>query len=191
MSWAFIQGHQMFQRARIPESDVYHLLSNERRREALTVLWEFDDDLTLRALSERIASIESETTPAPRPLRQSVYNALHQTHLPKLASYGLVEYDPDRKLVRSNPESRSLARYMDTVTPIGVSWGEYYRALGIGGLFAVVASLADLPLFAAFDPLVFASTALGLFALSTVYQLAGALTRTLRSVTTLFGRYLP
>lgn len=181
----------MFQRVTIPESDIYHLLSNERRRQALSVLWEFDDELTLRTLSERIASIESETTPAPRPLRESVYNALHQTHLPKLASYGLVEYDPDRKLVRPNPESRSLARYMDTVTPAGISWGEYYRALGIGGLFAVVGSLTDLPLFAAIDPLVFATTTLALFALSTVYQLAGALNRSLRSVTKLLGRYLP
>ena len=181
----------MFQRVTIPESDVYHLLSNERRRQALSVLWEFDDELTLRALSERIASIESETTPAPRPLRESVYNALHQTHLPKLASYGLVEYDPDRKLVRSNPESRSLARYMDTVTPVGISWGEYYRALGIVALFAVVASLADLPLFVAIDPLVFATTALALFALSTLYQLSGTIVRSLRSVTELLGRYLP
>jgi len=180
----------MFQRITIPESDVYYLLSNERRREALSVLWEFDDELTLRALSERIASIESEMTPAPRPLRESVYNALHQTHLPKLASYGLVEYDPDRKLVRSNPESRSLAQYMDTVTPIGVSWGEYYRALGIVALCAVVASLSDLPPFEVIDPLIFATTALALFALSTVYQLAGTLGRVLRPVTELLWRYL-
>ncbi len=181
----------MLQRVTIPEADVYHLLSNERRRQALSVLWEFDDELTLRALSERIASLESETTPAPRPLRESVYNALHQTHLPKLASYDLVEYDPDRKLVRSNPESRLLARYMDTVTPVGVSWGEYYRALGIGALFAVVASLANLPLFAAIDPLVFSTTALALFAVSTVYQLAGSINRSLHSVTELLGQFLP
>lgn len=180
----------MFQRVTIPEADVYHLLSNERRRQALAVLWEFEDELTLRALSERIASIESETTPAPRPLRESVYNALHQTHLPKLASYGLVEYDPDRKLVQSNPESRSLARYMDTVTPVGVSWGEYYRALGIVALFTVVASLSDLPLLGTIDPLIPATAALALFAVSTVYQLAGVLRRSLRPVTALLGRYL-
>jgi hypothetical protein len=181
----------MFQRVTIPESDVYHLLSNERRREALTVLWEFDDELTLRTLSEQIASIESEMTPAPRPLRESVYNALHQTHLPKLSAYGFVEYDADRKLVRSNPSSRSLARYMDTVTPVGISWGEYYRALGIVALFAVVASLADLPLFSAVDPLLFGSVALGLFALSTAYQMVGTLARAVRSARTLFGQYRP
>lgn len=163
----------MFQKPTIPEADVYYLLSNERRRQTLTVLWEFADEMTLRELSEQIASIETNTTPAPRPLRESVYNALHQTHLPKLASFGLVEYDANRKLVRSNPESRSLARYMDTVAPVGVTWGEYYRALGIGGLFTVVASLADLPVFDAVDPLILASGTLALFAVSTLYQLTG------------------
>jgi hypothetical protein len=180
----------MFQRVTIPEPDVYYLLSNERRRETLSVLWESDDELTLRALSERIASIESGTTPAPRPLRESVYNTLHQSHLPKLAAHGVLEYDPDRKLVRPTPASRSLARYMDTVTPMGVSWGEYYRALGITGLFAVVASLADLPVFGALDPLVFASASLAVFALSTVYQLAAGRPRLLRVVHSFLGRVL-
>jgi hypothetical protein len=54
---------------------------------------------------------------------------------------------------------------------VGVTWGEYYRALGILGLCAVVGSLASLPGLAALDPLVFATVALTLFALSTVYQL--------------------
>lgn len=161
----------MFQRLSIPEADVYHLLSNRRRRAALTTLWDAERELTLRELSERIAAAEAGVEPAPRPLRESVYNALHQTHLPKLATFGLVDYDGDRKVVHTCPESRSLCRYMDTVTPVGVSWGEHYRAVGIVGLFAVVASLVGVPLFAAVDPLVFASTALGVFALSTLYQL--------------------
>ncbi len=180
----------MFQRVTIPESDVYYLLSNRRRREALSVLWEVDDTLTLRSLSEHIASVESEMTPAPRPLRESVYNALHQTHLPKLAAYGLIEYDSDRKLVRPNPESRSLSRYMNSLTPIGISWGEYYRALGILGLCAVVASLAAVPPFAAVDPLIPSSIALASFALSTLYQMRDAVSRPLRSARVLFRQYL-
>jgi hypothetical protein len=160
--------------ASIPESDVHHLLSNARRRETLTVLWRRPEETTLRELSELIASAEAGVTPAPRPLRESVYNALHQTHLPKLHKFGLVEYDSDRKLVRPRPESRQLHRYMDTVNGLGVSWGEYYRALGIGGLCSVVASLADLPGFGAVDPLVFASGSLSLFAFSTGYQLLAA-----------------
>lgn len=160
-----------FRGASIPETDVYHLLSNSRRRDTLTVLWRQPAAISLRDLAEEIAAREAETSPAPRPVRDSVYNALHQTHLPTLDKFGYVDYDADRKLVRPAPGSRQLGRYMDTVSPLGLSWGEHYRGIGIGGLCAVVASLAQVPGFALVDPLVFASGSLGLFALSTCYQL--------------------
>lgn len=161
----------MFQNGSIAESEIYHLLSNSRRRETMTLLWRRSEALTLRELSEEIAATEAGVSPAPRPLRESVYNALHQTHLPKLDSFGLVDYDPDRKLVRPCRGSRHLGRYMDTVSPVGLAWGEYYRSLGIVGLFVVVASLAAIPGFATIDPLIFASLTLAVFAFSTCYQL--------------------
>jgi hypothetical protein len=137
----------------------------------MTILWRRSEEMTVRELSEMIAAAEAKTSPAPRPLRESVYNTLDRTHLPKLHEYGLVEYEGDRKLVRPSPESRRYSRYMDTGSPVGVSWGEYYRGLGIGGLFATVASLVSVPLIGALDPLVYASGTLFLFALSTLYQL--------------------
>jgi hypothetical protein len=176
----------MFQKPTLAESDIYYLLSNSRRRETLSHLWQSSSEVTLRELSETIASAESGETPAPRPLRESVYNALHQTHLPKLAEFGLVEYNADRKLVRPSDEGRHLRKYMDTVTPAGITWGEYYRGLGIGGLFAVVASHANVPGFATIDPLLLASGTLTLFALSTCYQLARGLGRLPRAMRSLF-----
>lgn len=164
----------MFERIPIAESELYHLLSNPRRRETLATLWHHDEGLPLRDLSERLAAGEAGTDPAPRALRESVYNALHQTHLPKLAECGLLAYDPDRKLVRPSAHTRPVSRYMDNVTRAGVTWGEYYRALGIVGLFAVVASLSGLPAFGAVDPLVFATLSLATFAVSTCYQLVTA-----------------
>ncbi|MFC6874031.1 DUF7344 domain-containing protein [Halobellus marinus] len=164
----------MFQRSVLPEAEVYHVLSNARRREALAELWTHPEALSLRELSERIATTESGQSPAPRAHRESVYNALHQTHLPKMADLGLVVYDPDRKLVSVCPQAGHLGRYMDVTTRAGVTWGEYYRALGVVGLFATVASLASIPGFAAVDPLVPSTAFLVLFALSTTYQLAAA-----------------
>lgn len=164
----------MFQRATLPETDIYYVLSNARRREALTVLWDHPDALSLRELSERLASTESGETPAPRALRESVYNALHQTHLPKLDELGLVAYDADRKTVRALARAGALGRYMDVTTRAGVTWGEYYRGLGVAGLFATVASLTAVPGFAAVDPLVPATLTLAAFAVSTSYQLAAA-----------------
>lgn len=161
----------MFERVDLPETEVYYVLSNARRREALAVLWAQPEALSLRELSERLATAESGVSPAPRPLRESVYNALHQTHLPKLDELGLVAYDPDRKLVRALPGAGQLGRYMDVTTRAGITWGEYYRALGVVGLFVTVASLATVPGFAALDPLVPATVSLAAFAVSTSYQL--------------------
>ena len=160
-----------FHSATVPEADVFHLLSNSRRREALTVLLNGAEAVTLRDLAERIAASEAGVSPAPRPVRDSVYNSLHQTHLPALDGSGYLDYDADRKVVRTSPGSRTLGRYMDTISPVGLAWGEYYRAVGIAGLCAVVASLAGVPGLAAIDPLLLASTALAVFALSTSYQL--------------------
>lgn len=164
--------YRLFKQPPLAESDIYYLLSNQRRRETLSILWSDPRPLSLRELSERIAAAESGVDPAARPLRESVYNALHQTHLPKLHEFGLVEYNPDRKVVRLTANSHSLSRYMDNVTRVGITWGEYYRGLGIVGLFGVVASLAGVPGFGAVDPLLVATGGLTLFAFSTVYQLA-------------------
>ena len=161
----------MFQRSVLPEVEVYRVLSNARRRETLAELWGQPEPVSLRELSEAIAATESGSHPAPRALRESVYNALHQTHLPKMDDLGLVAYDPDRKTVSACAEARQLGRYMDVTTRLGVTWGEYYRALGVAGLFITVASLAAVPGFAAVDPLIPATGFLGAFAASTVYQL--------------------
>ena len=163
-------------RATLRETDAHHLLSNPRRCETLRVLTgrPAEPSVDLRELSERVAAAEAGETPAPRPLRRSVYNALHQTHLPKLDGHGFVSYDPVRKRVAVRPEARALVRYMDTLAPVGVTWGEYYRGLGVVGLCLVVASLAELPVVGLVDPLLWASGALAAFAVSTLYQLFAA-----------------
>ena len=167
----------MFRRNTIADADAYRLLSNPRRRETVASLMATaDGEITLRDLSEIVATRETGLEPAPRTHRASVYNALHQTHLPTLQTFDLVEYDRDRKVVRPQPAVRSLHRYMDTVACFGLSWGEYYRALGIASLCAVVASLAGLPVFSALNPLLITTGALTLFALSTAYQLSNTLT---------------
>ena len=167
----------MFQRNGIAEADAYKLLSNPRRRETVaSLLASTAPEMTLRDLSELVATRETGLEPAPRTHRASVYNALHQTHLPTLQTFGLVEYDGDRKLVRPQPSVRSLNRYMDTTACFGLSWGEYYRLLGITSLCAVVLALAELSVVPALDPLLIATGALATFALSAGYQLSKSAT---------------
>lgn len=179
----------MFNQAMLPEVEVYSVLSNARRREVLTELWKQPESMSLRDLSERIATTESGERPAPRALRGSVYNALHQTHLPKLDSLGLVVYDPNRKTVRVCSQAGQLNRYMDVTTRIGVTWGEYYRALGVVGLVVTVGSLAAVPLLSTVDPLIPATACLLLFAGSTIYQLYAGRLGTGGQVTRLLARF--
>lgn len=162
----------MLHRNRLPEGDAYALLSNPRRRETVETLLEAAEaELSLRELSELVATRETGCVPAPRTHRASVYNALHQTHLPKLHALDIVDYDPNRKLIRPQPAVRSLSRYIDTVACFGLPWDEYYRLLGIVSLCLVVGALAELPVVSAVDPLVVTSIALAVFALSAAYQL--------------------
>lgn len=168
-------------RERIPEPSVYTVLSNKRRRRALRTLLRSRDAVTVRDLSERIATAESGESPAPRKVRESVYVSLHQTHLPTLDEHGLVDYDQDRKVVRSSGRARDVSPYLDVRTGLGLSWVGIYQWLGIAGLFAMVGALADAPLLDAVPPLLLGSAFLALFALSTALRLWRARGEVLRS----------
>lgn len=157
--------------AALEECDVHKLLSNPRRREALDYLFRSTEAVSLRDLSEVIATAETGASPAPRKVRESVYVSLHQNHLPKLHELGVVDYDRDRKLITVLDPVREVTRHMELTTPYGVTWTDYYRWVGVLGLCGVVGSLTDLPAVSAVDPLAWASGSLAVLAGSTAYQL--------------------
>lgn len=163
----------MFKSRSLPESVVYEILANPRRRETIQHLTDTaaGKAVSLRDLATAIAAEETGQSPPPRACRESVYNSLHQTHLPKLDELGIVEYDRTARAIRVRDSAREIDRYMELMTPYGHTWGEYYRTLGIVSLLAVVASLAGVPLLDAVDPLLWASSFLVAFALSAAYQL--------------------
>ncbi|SDY10199.1 DUF7344 domain-containing protein [Halobellus clavatus] len=155
----------------LSETDIHDILRNDRRRRVIECLQDHRREVMLRDLAEEIAESETGQTPAPRNIRDSVYISLHQSHLPKLDSAGVVDYDSDRKTIRLCRFARKVDQYMEVVTKYGVSWASYYRSLGTMALFLVVLSLTGVPLVSAIDPLVFASLFLALIAGSTLYQL--------------------
>jgi DNA-binding transcriptional ArsR family regulator len=156
---------------RIPESSVYTVLSNERRRETLHTLLRTQDEVTVRELSEIIAAKEAGERPAPRNVRESVYVSLHQTHLPTLDDHGLIEYDTNRKIVRSMDRARDVEPYLDVRTAFGLSWVGIYQWLGIVGLCTMVATVANAPILDLLPPLLVGSWFLGLFALASSIRL--------------------
>lgn len=158
-------------RPRLNPEEIHDVLRNERRRRALKYLKRHLEPVALRDLSERLAELEARESPAPRNVRQSVYNSLHQTHLPKLDEVGIIEYDRSRKTVSLSDRARDVDLYMDVVTRFGITWTTYYRSLGVLSLFVVILTETDFAAFAGVDSLVFATVFLLVFALSAAYQL--------------------
>lgn len=163
----------MFRRNALSEGKIYEILANRRRRETIRRLSTTADGgpLSLRELSETIAERETGESPPPRTVRESVYNSLHQTHLPKLEDLGVVTYDRETHEVRLRERARDVNLYMEVVTDHGLTWSEVYRAIGVVGLTAVVAALAGVPPFEWVAPLMWSTVFLFVFVVATFYQL--------------------
>jgi hypothetical protein len=156
----------------LPEAEIYDALANRRRRETIKHLEATTGGpLSLYDLSAAIARRETGDSPPPESVRESVYNSLHQTHLPKLERLGVLSYDRENREIRLSERARDVDRYLTPVTRYGITWGEIYRTLGVGSLATVVATLADVPVVGAVDALVWATLSLVVFALTTSYQL--------------------
>jgi len=153
-------------RGEIPETEIHDLLRNERRRQVIKYLQDGVVKTTLRDLAEAIAEHETGESPPPKNIRNSVYNSLHQTHLPKLDQCGIVEYESDRKLIRLTGEARSVNMYMEVVTPYGITWSEYYSMLGTFSLLIVLAALIEVPIISMVDPVLWVSGFLAAFGVS-------------------------
>lgn len=155
----------------VPESEVHDLLRNERRRRVIKYLQQTVGSTTLRELAESIAEKETGISPPPKNIRQSVYNSLHQTHLPKLDELGVITYDSDRKTISLSETARTVDVYMEVVTPFGITWSEFYRLLGSISLFVVLVSLLGFPVISMIDPLLWTTLFLGTYTVSIAYQL--------------------
>lgn len=153
------------------KTQIYDVLRNDRRRLTLQYLKQRLRPVEVRDLAEHIAELEVGESPPPRDCRQSVYNALSQTHLPKLEDLGFVDFDRDEKTVVLRETAREVDVYMNVVTPLGVAWDTYYRSLGVLGLITVVAADTNVGFFAGIDSLLFATVFLFAFGASICYQL--------------------
>lgn len=99
----------------LSRDDLFHLLSNQRRRATLGYLHGRDEPVDMRDLAERIAAWEHEKPVAQlrSKERQRVYIALYQSHLPKLNDHGVIEYNRPRGIVRRTDLADQLDPYLD------------------------------------------------------------------------------
>lgn len=160
----------------LPESEIYEILANRRRRATIRQLTDgaHPTAVGLHELSAAVAAAEAGTSPPPRALRESVYSSLHQTHLPKLEKLGVVRYDRETAAVSLQSRARDLNVYMSVTTPYGITWDEYYRGLAAMALTLVVSALAGVPVVSVVDPLLWASGSLLVLAVSISVQLWAA-----------------
>lgn len=131
----------------LEEGEIHDILRNDRRRAVIAALDANDGEATIRDLSEQIATIESGEDPPPRNLRQSVYVSLHQTHLPKLDSLGVVSYDTETKTVTLHEEASDVKAYMGGAPAATTSWAWMYLGLGLLGLVMSGLTLGNLDPF--------------------------------------------
>ena len=131
-------------------SDVaFDVLRNARRRYVLYFLRE-ESPRELGELAEQIAARENDITveALSSKQRKSVYTALYQTHLPKLADVGIVEYDRDRGVVWLADAANQLDPYLNANGGDG-KWSQYFLGLSvIGGTIVFANGMGMAPLTA-------------------------------------------
>lgn len=155
----------------LARTEIHEVLRNTRRRGVIESLCEHDGPVSVRELSETVATAETGETPAPRNVRQSVYVSLQQTHLPKLDSLGVVAYDNDDKMVAVDDGIDDVTVYMEVVPRNELSWAEYYLGIGVLGLSLVGAHALGVPTVSAVSPHVWGLALFALLVVSAIYQL--------------------
>ncbi|GAB7092987.1 hypothetical protein JCM30237_01390 [Halolamina litorea] len=97
------------------ERDVaYTLLSSRRRRNVLHALYEADGASTVGDLARQLAAWETNKHPATisSKERKRAYTALRQSHIPKLAKHGIVDYDANRGTVVLTERGKEFRPYL-------------------------------------------------------------------------------
>lgn len=115
---------------------IFDLLSSPRRRMALYYLRKHDGSATVTELAEEIASLEYDVPvdELTRQQRKRVYVSLYQTHVPKLADAGVVDYDEDTSEVTLTDRANDVDAYLSGETAPGYPWHYHYLALAVAGV---------------------------------------------------------
>ena len=82
-------------------SDLYAVLTSERRRSTIAVLTDESTPVDLTTIAHGVAARETDDEPEAVPAErvERIRAVLYHVHLPKLADVGLIEYDPDATTV--------------------------------------------------------------------------------------------
>lgn len=123
----------------LSKDEIFYLLKNRRRRDIVRYLMDNDGTATLSELAEHIAAWENDidVQALNSGQRKRVYVALYQTHLPKLAENGIIEYERNRGDVTLTENADLLKTYLGEDEPESDPWSKRYAALSVTGAVAI------------------------------------------------------
>lgn len=120
--------------------DIFDVLRNRRRQCIIEYLQQNEGDgpFELGELVEYVTALEADAAPREStPVeRKRVYNALRQTHLPKLDDAGMITYDPETNRIGLETAARDAQRYLQYTPGSAIPWHTCY--LGVSVAAAVV-----------------------------------------------------
>ena len=94
-------------------SALLDIIKSERRRDTIHLLATINDPISLRDLSELLAEHEHGDYSSNQ--RKAAYTALYQTHLPKLATNDIIEFNSNRAIITPGPELPAVADILVTI----------------------------------------------------------------------------
>jgi len=155
----------------LAESDVFHILGNDRRRAIVQLLATTSGTVDVSDVASEIAETEADTTPVPNNLYKSVYVSLQQTHLPQLQEEDVIEYDSEAKTIRPGPNFEGVLTYVNGHETDRSTVLQLHFGLCLLGLVVIALAGLGLPLFAAIDPVLSSVLILLAVAASSTYRL--------------------
>jgi DNA-binding transcriptional ArsR family regulator len=117
----------------LSQDRVFDILSNPRRRFVLHYLSRNSDSVPLRELADEVARWETGDENLNPQQRKRVYVSLYQTHIPRLADAGMIEFDSDSGLVNLADRAHEIDNYVKTQSN-DRRWPIYYIVVGLLGI---------------------------------------------------------
>ena len=150
----------------LSEDLIFDVLKNRRRRYTLHYLKQQDRPVELSELAEQVAAWENDTTVEGLSAneRKSVYTSLYQTHLPKLADAGIVDYNQNRGVVELSDNAAQLEGYLRPQDEF--PWIRYYLGLAVVSAILVAGDYLGVPPFEAIPDEIWGFLIVAAFALS-------------------------
>lgn len=151
--------------------EVFELLDNRRRRYALHYLNRVgvDESVDVADLSAQIAAWERDTDPDEMTYadRKNVHTSLCQFHIPKMETYGIVEYDAEGRTIRLTEAGTELDVYDQPNEPLR-RWSTYFLFVSAAMTVVVLGALLEVPVLGLIPVSAAGFLCAGLFLLSSV-----------------------